>query len=269
MANREANLTWATELSSSNHLVKGEWWPKNYSGVPLVSLEEEAAMEMGVDIGDQLNFVVAGLEIETIVSNMREVNWDSFQPNFFMVLTPGALDDFPRTYVASTRVEEHQKSVLHDITRNYPTVSIIDLNSILQQVKNIIDKASLAIQVVFLFTLAAGIAVLFAVVESTVDERRFEGALLKTLGLNRRTIMLGMLAEYTALGFVAGILAACGASILAWLISVYFFEIDYEFSLVIWVYGLLSGIFLVSLSGLLATKKAITVSPLHTLRQGP
>ena len=269
MANREANLTWATELSSSNHLVKGEWWPKNYSGVPLVSLEEEAAIEMGVDIGDQLNFVVAGLEIETIVSNMREVNWDSFQPNFFMVLTPGALDDFPRTYVASTRVEEHQKSVLHDITRNYPTVSIIDLNSILQQVKNIIDKASLAIQVVFLFTLAAGIAVLFAVVESTVDERRFEGAILKTLGLNRRTIMLGMLVEYTALGFVAGLLAACGASILAWLISVYFFEIDYDFNIVIWVYGLLSGIFLVSLSGLLATKKAITVSPLHTLRQGP
>jgi putative ABC transport system permease protein len=266
MANREQNLTWSESLSSSNEIVAGEWWPIDYSGEPLVSLEEEAASELGVELGDQLKFLVAGQEIELKVASFRSINWDSFQPNFFMVLSPGALDDFPTTFVASLKMEQQDKGVLIDLVRSHPTVSVIDLDVILEQVKSILDKASLAVQAVFVFTLAAGIAVLFAAVQSTIDERRFESALLRALGVRRRTVMLGVLTEFAALGFAAGLLAAAGASILAALVAVQLFELPYAFNPALWGAGLLGGIFLVCGSGFIAARGAINASPVDVLR---
>jgi len=252
MANREQNLTWSESLSSSNEIVAGEWWPIDYSGEPLVSLEEEAASELGVELGDQLKFLVAGQEIELTVASFRTINWDSFQPNFFMVLSPGALDDFPTTFVASLKMEQQDKGVLIDLVRSHPTVSVIDLDVILEQVKSILDKASLAVQAVFVFTLAAGIAVLFAAVQSTIDERRFESAMLRALGVRRRTVMLGVLTEFAALGFAAGL--------------VQLFELPYVFNPALWGAGLLGGIFLVCGSGYIAARGAINASPVEVLR---
>ncbi len=266
MANREQNLTWAEQLSSSNELVEGNWWPPDYDGEPLVSMEEEAAMDLGVGLGDQLNFMIAGQEIELTISSIRKVNWDSFQPNFFMVLSPGALDDYPTTFVASLKIEERQDSVLLRLIREHPTVSVIDLDVILQQVKSIIDKASLAVQAVFAFTIAAGIAVLFAAVQSTIDERRFESAMLRALGVRRRTVLSGVLAEFAALGFAAGILASGGASILAAIIAVRLFDLPYEFNPMLWVSGLAAGVILVCTSGFVAARGAINAPPIDVLR---
>jgi putative ABC transport system permease protein len=266
MANREQNLTWAEQLSSSNELVEGEWWPPGYSDEPLVSMEEEAAMELGVGLGDQLRFMVAGQEIDLTISSIRRINWDSFQPNFFMVLSPGALDDYPTTFVASLKVEEKQDSVLLRLIRAHPTVSVIDLDVILQQVKGIIDKASLAVQAVFAFTIAAGIAVLFAAVQSTIDERRFESAMLRALGVRRKTVLAGVLTEFAALGFAAGILASAGASILAAVIAVRLFDLPYEFNPMLWVGGLAAGVMLVCTSGFIAARGAINAPPVDVLR---
>jgi putative ABC transport system permease protein len=266
MANREQNLTWAEEMSSSNELIEGEWWSIDYAGDPLVSLEEEAAMELGVGLGDQLDFLVAGQNISLTVSSIRRVNWDSFQPNFFMVLSPGALDDFPTTFVASLKIEPVQSDVLLRLVRAHPTVSVIDLDIILEQVKGIIDKASLAVQAVFTFTIAAGIAVLFAAVQSTIDERRFESAMLRALGVRRRTVLSGVLTEFAALGFAAGILASAGASILAAVIAVRLFDLTYEFSPMLWVSGLVAGVLLVCTSGFVAARGAINAPPVDVLR---
>ena len=266
MANREQNLTWAETLSSSNELIKGEWWPPDYDGEPLVSLEEEAAMELGVGLGDHLNFMVAGQEIDLTIASIRKINWDSFQPNFFMVLSPGALDDYPATFVASLKIEEAQSNVLLRLVRAHPTVSVIDLDVILQQVKGIIDKASLAVQAVFTFTIAAGIAVLFAAVQSTIDERRFESAMLRALGVRRRTVLSGVLTEFAALGFAAGILASAGASILAAVIADRLFDLPYEFSPMLWVSGLAAGVILVCTSGYVAARGAINAPPVDVLR---
>jgi len=266
MANREQNLTWAATLSDSNELVKGEWWPADYSGEPLVSLEEEAATELGVDLGDELQFVVAGQEITLKVASMRKVNWDSFQPNFFMVLSPGALDGYPATYVASLKIDDGQKDVLLNLVRRHPTVSVIDIDTILQQVKSIIDKATLAVQAVFVFTLAAGIAVLFAAVQSTIDERRFESAMLRALGVRRRTVLSGVLTEFAALGFAAGLLASAGASILAATVAIQLFELDYSFNPALWAAGLAGGIALVCASGFVAARGAINAPPADVLR---
>jgi len=266
MANREQNLTWAETLSSTNELVKGEWWPVDYDGEPLVSLEEEAAMELGVEIGDELQFVVAGQEIALTVSSFRTVNWDSFQPNFFMVLSPGALDGYPSTFVAGLKVEEDRKDVLLNLVRKHPTVSVIDIDTILEQVKSVIDKASLAVQAVFVFTLAAGIAVLFAAVQSTIDERRFESAMLRALGVRRRTVLSGVLTEFAALGFAAGLLASAGASILAAVVAIQLFELEYNFNLALWGAGLVGGITLVCISGFVAARGAINAPPVDVLR---
>jgi len=266
MANREANLSFVAKLSDSNEIVEGEWWPEDYAGPPLVSVEEEAAIETGLTIGDRIVYRIAGQELELTVSSIRRINWDSFQPNFFMVLSPGALDNMPTTYVAGLRLQEQQESVLISIVRAHPSISVIDIDAILQQVRGIIEKASLAVQAVFIFTLAAGVAVLFAAVQSTIDERRFESAMLRALGARRRTVLSGVLTEFAALGFSAGLLAATGASILAALISVSVFDLEYSFSPMIWISGLSGGTALVCLSGYIAARGAINAPPADVLR---
>ena len=266
MANREQNLSWAEEISPSNELVDGEWWPAGYDGEPLVSLEEEAAFELGVNIGDKLRYVIAGQEIEATLASTRKVNWDSFRPNFFMVFSPGALDGFPATFISGTRVPDDRRDALVELVRTHPTVSVIDIDAILLQIKGIIDKASLAVQAVFVFTLAAGIAVLFAAVQSTIDERRFESAMLRALGVRRRTVLSGVLTEFAALGFAAGLLASAGASILAAIVSVQLFELEYTFNGALWIAGLAGGIFLVCVSGYIAARGAINAPPVDVLR---
>jgi putative ABC transport system permease protein len=266
MANREANLTWAEQMSSSNELVGGEWWEPGYDGEPLVSVEQEAAMEMGLELGDRLRFLVAGQDVEAKVTSFREVNWDSFQPNFFLLLSPGSLDGYPTTFVSSLQVEDEQQGVLLRLVRAHPSVSVIDLGAILEQVQSIISKASLAVQAVFVFTLAAGIAVLFAAVQSTIDERRFESAMLRALGVRRRTVLSGVVTEFAALGFAAGLLASIGASILAAVIADQLFDLGYSFNPMLWIAGLGGGIVLVCLSGYVAARGAINAPPADVLR---
>ena len=266
LANREANLSWAADLSPSNELLEGEWWPPGYQGPPLISIEEESAVNAGLTIGDRLDFFVAGQNIEAEIASIRKVNWDSFQPNFFIVLSPGALDDMPTTYISSMRIEDEQRATLVDLVRAYPTVSVIDLDAILLQVRGIIEKASLAVQAVFVFTLAAGIAVLFAAVQSTIDERRFESAMLRALGARRRTVFLGVMAEFAALGLAAGVLASAGASILAAIVAVQLFQLPYEFNPLLWVAGLAAGVLLVCVSGFFAARGAINAAPADVLR---
>ena len=264
--NREQNLSWAAELSVSNELVGGEWWPENYSGPPLVSIEEDISVDTGIKVGDVIRFEVAGQEVDATVASIRKINWDSFKPNFFLVLSPGALDGFPTTHIASMRVASQDRPVLVDLVRAHPTISVIDLESILSQVRGIIEKASLAVQAVFVFTLAAGIAVLFAAVQSTIDERRFESALLRALGARKTVVFAGVMAEFAALGLAAGILASAGASVLAALVATRLFDLPYTFNPMVWVAGLVAGVFVVCVSGFFAARSAINSAPVDVLR---
>jgi putative ABC transport system permease protein len=266
LANREANLSFAAEMSASNELIEGTWWPADYDGPPLVSIEEEAAMNAGLNMGDRLTFFVAGREVEAELTSTRKINWDSFQPNFFIVLSPGALDGMPTTYISSLRIPDEKKPMLIGLVRAHPSVSVIDLGAILEQVRGIVEKASLAVQAVFVFTLAAGIAVLFAAVQSTIDERRFESAMLRALGARRRTVFAGVMAEFAALGTAAGVLASAGASVLAYLVATQLFELPYEFSPVIWLAGVSAGVFIVCLSGYFAARGAVNARPADVLR---
>jgi putative ABC transport system permease protein len=191
-------------LSSSNEILAGEWWPEDYAGPPLVSVEEEAAEEMGLSLGDRLRFLVAGQGVEATVRSFRKVNWDSFQPNFFLVLSPNALEEFPASYVASLKVEAEQEGALLTLAR--------------------------------------------------------------ALGVRRRTVLSGVLTEFAALGFAAGLLASAGASLLAAVISRELFELDYTFNPMLWISGLAGGVLLVCVSGFIAARGAINAPPADVLR---
>ena len=223
-------------------------------------------MEAGLGIGDRLKFFIAGREVEGEIVSTRSVNWDSFQPNFFIVFSPGAFDGLPTTYISSMRIAEEKKSALLPLMRSYPTISVIDIGSILAQVRGIIEKASLAVQAVFLFTLAAGIAVLFAAVQSTIDERRFESAMLRALGAKKRTVFAGVMAEFGALGLAAGVLASAGATILEWVVATQLFDLEPTLNPLLWLVGVAAGVFVVCLSGYFAARGAVNARPADVLR---
>jgi len=172
----------------------------------------------------------------------------------------------PTTYISSVRIADESQPMLVDLVRAHPGISVIDLGAIIKQVRGIIDKATLAVQAVFTFTLAAGVAVLFAAVQSTIDERRFESAMLRALGAKRSAVFAGVMAEFAALGIAAGVLAAAGASVLAYLVATRLFELPYEFSPTLWLAGVSAGVIVVCVSGYFAARGAVNARPAAVLR---
>jgi len=268
LANREQNLTWASDLGDDNQIVAGRWWEPQDTGQPLVSIATEFRDSVGLKLGDRLTFDIAGETFAVTVASIRQVKWDSFQPNFFLVFPPGLLDATAGTWMTSAYFAPGKPRPIAQLVRRFPSVSVFDMDSILGQVRGVIDKAAVAVQSVFFFTLLAGLTVLLAAVQASRDERRFESAMLRTLGASRRTVRAGVLAEFITLGLLAGLLAALGASIGGYLIAKHVLEVQYTFDAWVWLWGLGAGAVLVAGSGWLATRSVVDQSPVLTLRGG-
>jgi putative ABC transport system permease protein len=264
---REANLTWAASLRDDNRLISGTWWRAGDGGGPRVSVEQEYAERLGLKLGDTVTYDVAGEPVTAKITSLREVRWDSFQPNFFMVFSPGVLEDVTGTLITSVHVRPDQRPALVDLVRQFPEVTIIDLDTLLSQVRDVMDKAALAVQYVFLFTLAAGLTVLLAAVQATRDERRYESAMLRTLGASRRVVFQGVAAEFTALGLLAGVLAAAGATVAGYFLAREVFNLQYAPDPWVWIAGIAGGALLVGVAGVLAARSVVTQPPAATLRQ--
>jgi putative ABC transport system permease protein len=264
---REANLTWTRALRDDNKLVAGHWWHEEDGGGSRISLEQEFAQTMGLELGDELAFDVAGETVSGRVTSLREVRWDSFQPNFFVVFSPGALEQVTGTLITSVHVRPEQKRSLGELVRQFPEVTIIDLDALLTQVREVMDKAAIAVQYVFLFTLLAGIVVLLAAVQATRDERRYESAMLRTLGASRRVVFRGVAAEFTALGVLSGLLAALAATGVGWVLARQVFDLQYSPDPRVWLVGIAGGALLVGAAGVLAARSVVTHPPIATLRQ--
>jgi putative ABC transport system permease protein len=263
---REQNLTWSANIMEDNQLIAGSWWTSADAGKPWVSISSEYAEALHLKLGDQLSFDVAGEPLTAMVTSIRKIRWDSFRPNFFLVFPPGLLDGAAGTYMTSLYLTQAQRQSLADLVRQFPTISVLDVDAILKQIRGIMDRASLAVQYVFLFTLAAGIVVLLAAVQSTRDERRYESAMLRTLGASRATVLQGVAAEFSALGFLSGTLAAFGATGVGWILARRLFSLEYTLDPWLWVSGLVCGTVLVGLSGTLATRSVVNTPPIVTLR---
>ena len=264
-ARRDANLSWAGELQKDNRIVAGRFWDSP-PAAPEVSVEQDFARELGLALGDEVAFDVAGESVGATVTSFRNVEWDSFSPNFFMVFSPGALDEYPATYITSLHVGDSQRQAVLDLMRNFPSVTAIDLDAVLSQVRDVMDKAALAVQAVFVFTLLAGLTVLWAAVQATRDERRYESAMLRTFGASRNRVLGGIATEFVAIGLLAGVLAASGATLAGYLIAENLFDLAYGFSPMLWLAGPLLGMVFVGLSGMAATWRVITHAPVSVLR---
>jgi len=268
LATREQNLTWSEQPGDDNRIVSGQWWSAADFGKPLVSLSTEMQDTLKVTIGDELAFDIAGETFKVKVASVRKVKWDSFQPNFFVVFAPGVLEKTAGTYITSANLKPGDARSLAQLARRFPSVSIFDIDDLLGQVRAVLDKAVLAVQSVFVFTLFAGLTVLLAAVQASRDERRYESAMLRTLGASRSTVLQGVLAEFTTLGLLSGLLAVVGASIAAYFMDTRVLQLHYQFDWLICLEGLLGGALLVAATGWLATRSVVNQPPLTTLRAG-
>lgn len=265
---RDLSLTWAQELPADNRISSGAWWSQGQTdGLPGVSVEAELAESLQLKLGDRLRFNVGGIEREARVTSLREVDWDSFQPNFYMIFEPQTLQDLPATYLTSFYLPTGQDAELVSLSRAFPSVTLLQVDALLAQLRSILAQVTLAIEYVLLFVLAAGITVLLAGLQATLDERIRQGALLRALGAERRLLINARRAEFGLLGAAAGLLAALGCELVSFLLYRYAFDMSWQPHP--WLLLLpLIGALLIGLAGVLGTRRALNASPLSVLREG-
>jgi putative ABC transport system permease protein len=263
-ARRDANLTFAAEPQADNRIVAGDWWEPGATE-PQVSVEQDFAQEMDLALGDRITFDVAGEMLDVTVTSFRTVEWDSFRPNFFMVMNPAALEGYPATWINSVFLGPGDESATIDLMREFPTVTVIDLDAVLSQVRDVMDRAAFAVQAVFLFTLLAGLAVLWAAVQATRDEREFESAMLRALGASRRRVFAGVATEFLAIGLLAGVLATAGATVASYLLATRVYDLAYQFNPLLTATGPVAGMLFVGIAGVLATRRVIGTPPQRVL----
>jgi putative ABC transport system permease protein len=269
---RDLSLTWAADLPEGNTLTAGQWWQppeaqQAADAAPGVSIETELAESLQIKLGDRLGFIVGGLNREAVVTSLRDVNWDTFQPNFFMIFQPGTLADLPTTYLTSFYLPAGQDRQIVELSRAFPAISILGVEALLAQVRSILDQVTLAVQFVLLFVLAAGIAVLFSGLQATLDERIRQGALLRALGAERALLIKSRRIEFGLLGAASGLLAALGCELVSFVLYRYAFSLEWAphpWLLLLPVIGAL----LVGGAGVFGTRRALNASPLTVLREG-
>ncbi|HSU42772.1 MAG TPA: FtsX-like permease family protein [Casimicrobiaceae bacterium] len=268
LAEREFNLSWTDRLPPGNRVVDGRFWAADANGAAAgISLEEGIAQKLGVKVGDRLTFDAGGLRITAPVTSTRKVDWDSFRVNFFALFAPGALDALPATYIAAFRAPEGDVNWLSGLVQRYPNILSIDVAEILAQVQSIVDRVARAVEFVFLFTLAGGLLVLQAAIASTQDERKFDAAIVRTLGASSAQLQGAHAAEFLLLGALSGLLGAAGATAIGWALADRVFNIPFTGNPLVFVYGIVGGALAVLIAGWLGTRETVREPPLAVLRE--
>ncbi len=262
---RDLNLTYTAVLPADNRIKEGRWWTYGESGQ--VSVEQSLAESLGVNVGDTMTFSIGSREIVVTVGSIRSVQWDTMNPNFFIMFSPGTLDGLPSTYLTSFYLPEDKRFVLNHMVKKYPSVSVLEVGLIIKQIQTILGQVTVAVEFVLVFALFAGIVVLFAAVYSDIDERIFNSCILRTLGAGRRIIRRNQCVEFVSLGLIAGVLGAVSAEMLLWLLYERIFDLPVQIN---WKVGLvtpLAGALLIGLFGLWVTRRTVTQSPLILIRE--
>ena len=263
---REFNLSWSAQLQLDNRIVAGKFWVAD-SAEKQFSVEEGIAKTLAIKLGDTLTYDIAGSKFTAPVTSVRKVEWDSFKANFFVIASPGALENYPASYITSFHLKPGNETVVSGLIREFPNLSVIDLTAIMNQVRTITNQVANAVSFVFLFALAAGLVVLYAAIATTQDERVFEAAVMRTLGASRRQMMIVQLSEFLAIGLLAGLVASAGAMTLALVLADKVLAIPYSTNFWIPVVGILGGGIGIAGAGLLGTQRAVSTPPLATIRE--
>lgn len=263
--NRELNLTWTDVLQEDNRILQGRWWQAQDAGRARVSVEAKLAARLGIELGDRLGFAVGEQRFTAEVASLRNVQWESFRPNFYMVFPPQVIERFPATFMTSFYLDMAQKPLLRELIARFPALTVLEMDRIFAQVGSIFRQATLAVEYVLVFILLAGFAVLFAALQASQDERLYEGALIRALGGSRRQLRAAHLAEFTALGALAGLLAALGTECLAWLLYSRVLDIEHSFQWPLWLGAPVAGALLIGATGYWGTRAVVGRSPMLLL----
>lgn len=265
MLQHEFNLSFSDHPPRHNTLSEGSWWRAGTDEL-LISAESGFCERLNLKLGDQLTFQVAGVERTARISNIREVEWESFQVNFFAITSSVVLDDLPAMYITSFRQPEHQENLQTELVRENPGITVIDVGTMLERVRGIIAQGALAVQSVFLFTLLAGIIVLLSAIQSSQASRTRELAVLRSMGASHRQVRQSVFLEFTLLGACSGFLAAFFANAVAWVIGYQILDIPISGNPMLWVYGTVGGALVIGTAGYMANRKVMYVPPLTALR---
>lgn len=266
--NREYVLTFLDQVPKDNTIVKGVWWkPGQVFARPQVSVEEEAAKSLGIDVGTLLDLNIQGTILQAEVSSIRKVEWGNFSTNFYMIFSPGSLDAAPMTYVATVRVAPRDEVAFQSaVVAAFPNVTAINIGEVLSSFARVLDRLSLAIRAVAMFCLLAGALVMAAALAATRYRRLYEAVILKALGATRGLIARSFAAEYAVLGCVAGVIGVALASLFSWAILRYILELPWALEPSLLGLGLACTVLLTLLVGFLSTYRLLGQPPLTVLR---
>ena len=259
-------VTWADELPSDNLITGGTWWGEEVAP-GYVSIEQEYASWLDLELGDRLEFEVNQLLVSAEVSSFRSVRWDNMQPNFFVIFSPGTIDHLGATFLSTVLMENEQKILLNDLIRLFPTIVVIEIDALIEQIQTIIAQVTSAIELISILVLLSGALVLLSCVNATLDERFHENAILRTLGAGKKLILSSLLIEFAFIGIVAGLIATLGAEASLYILQEQVFEQEFSLHYWVWLAGPMMGMFIIAGLGINSTRKVVSISPLNVLRK--
>ena len=259
-------VTWADEVPPDNNVVEGEWWTEA-TGPGYVSIEEEYASWLDLEIGDRLEFEINQEVVFAEVSSFRSVRWDNMQPNFFIIFSPGTIDHLGGTYLSTALMEREQKILLNDLIRSFPTMVVIEIDALIEQIQTIIAQVTSAIELISVLVLVCGGLVLLSCVNATLDERFKENAILRTLGAGQKLILSSLMIEFAFIGLIAGLIATIGAEASLFYLQEEIFEQEFAMHYWVWPMGPVLGMLIIGGLGVASTRGVVRISPLNVLRR--
>lgn len=265
LVDREFNLSWAETPQSDNRIVAGRWWRPEDRGRTAFSVEQGIARTLGIRLGDTLTYDIAGVTLSGPVTSLRTVEWDSFRVNFFVVMPPGVLEAYPASDVASFHLPREREEIMNSLVKRFPNLLVIDVAAVLAQVQAMMDQVIRAVEFVFLFTLAAGVLVLYAAIAATRDERLVDAAIMRTLGARAAQLRAVHMVEFAVIGLLAGLVAAFGATAVGWAVSARVLNVPFQTNGAPWIVGIVAGTAGVALAGWLGVRRVVERPPLQVL----
>jgi len=259
-------VTWADDLPPDNLVTDGAWWTEAVDA-GYVSIEDDYAGWLDIEIGDRVEFEINQQTVFAEVSSFRSVRWDNMQPNFFIIFSPGTINHLGATFISTALMERDQKILLNDLVRLFPTMVVIEIDALIEQIQNIIAQVTSAIELISVLVLVCGALVLLACVNATLDERFHENAILRTLGAGKRLILSSLLIEFASIGALAGIIATIGAEGSLYYLQEEVFEQEFKLHYWVWIAGPLLGTVLIAGLGMNSTREVVSTSPLNVLRR--
>ena len=259
-------VTWAAELPADNRVTGGQWWEATVEP-GFVSIEQDYADWLDIELGDVIEFEINAQTVSAEVSSFRSVRWDNMQPNFFIIFSPGTIDHLGATFLSTALMEREQKILLNELVQRFPTIVVIEIDALIEQIQNIIAQVTSAIELISVLVLVCGALVLLACVNATLDERFYENAILRTLGAGKRLIMTSLLIEFASIGLMAGLVATLGAEASLYYLQEQVFEQEFALHYWVWLAGPLAGMIIIGGLGVNSTRGVVNISPLNVLRR--